>query len=168
MRFKKDDRTIFGIRKVSMEDASDIYEWEFDPSTRKWMQNQEKVEMSEHLSWLASVIANKDIHLLICLKNQKFKVAVIRIDRNLNNKSVEIGITVNPDFRGQGIGKYCLTEAMYFVQKHIWKTNEFIANIKKGNLASINLFSSVGFVKYSETSDTITLNKIIHESQKQY
>ena len=144
---------IIKTRFASLTDGQVIYDWEFHPTTRKWMVNSNHVSLEEHLSWLEKFLRLKNSYLLICELEQGPKVAVVRADLENENHNIEIGITVDPNLRNKGLGKACLISAMNFIACQISRPNLFIAKVKKENLISTKLFEGLGFVQAQESSD---------------
>ena len=140
-------------RFASLTDGREIYDWEFHPTTRKWMVNSNHVSLEEHLNWLQTFLSLKNSYLLICEIEQGPKVAVVRVDLENENHNIEIGITVDPNLRNKGLGKACLINAMDFIARQISRPDLFIAKVKKENLLSIKLFEGLGFVQAQELSD---------------
>lgn len=70
---------------------------------------------------------------------------------------IEVMINIAPHRRGEGIG----TEALIALQDYMRKKNvtALIADIRKGNLASLNAFEKAGFAFFSQRTEYIAKTK---------
>lgn len=69
-------------------------------------------------------------------------IGFIDLDKNYN---VDIGINMNPDYRGKKLGKKILEKTIEFVKINYPLTNKIIAEIKVENIPSRKIFEQVGF-----------------------
>ena len=137
----------FFVRFAQTEDCLDVYEWEFDPSTRVYMQNKELVNFKSHEKWFLAAMGSASRSLLICSDKNKKKVGVLRVDYDSEMGEAALGITIAPSMRGRGYGKYCLMSSMSFILEHIATPKQFSAVVHKDNHASVKAFKSSGFTE---------------------
>lgn len=135
---------MLSIRPARFSDSNDIYQWEFDPSTRKWMTDTNVIEYSDHLAWLEKKLKDENTCLLI-INDGSSKVGIIRCDISDCRRKVEIGITLNPDARGKGYSKKCLELGMTFIRESCWPVSVFTSTIKDDNNISQKIFYDIGF-----------------------
>lgn len=143
-----------------MSDAEDLYEWEFHPSTRKWMKNKSFVTFEHHCGWLEEVVNSSDIKLFICSIEGYGNIGVVRVDKTDKEGEVMIGITISPSKRGNGFSSICLSKVMDFVAMELWDTTKYVAEILKENVASFRAFEKVGFQLLGETEESYFLTKV--------
>ena len=148
------------IKEAQTSDAKDLYEWEFHPSTRKWMKSKSHVTFEHHCVWLEKVINSLDIKLFICSIEGYGNVGVVRVDKTDKNGEVMIGITISPIHRGKGFSSTCLNKVMEFVAMELWETKKYVAEILKENVVSIRAFEKVGFQLLCETKQSKFLTKV--------
>ena len=135
---------MLSIRPVCLSDSEDSYQWEFDPSTRKWMSDTSVVSYTKHLEWLEEKLKDENFCLLI-INDGYFKVGIIRCDVSNCYRKAEIGITLNPNARGKGYSKQCLELGMSFIRENRWQVSVFTSTIKSDNIISQKIFNDVGF-----------------------
>lgn len=132
------------ITNAIIDDALDVFIWRNDPVSRKMFFNSYAIPFEEHLSWFESSLAS-DLRKLFIGQLEGLKVGICRFDIDGLTGEAEVSVNLNPKMRGKGLSKTFLRLSLEEFQQH-HKLNIF-ARIKKENLASINLFESVGFKK---------------------
>ena len=131
------------IREAVESDCTFIFHWRNDIYTKKMSLNNSKISFDKHLSWFKESL-NNPLKLIYIGENDCEKIGVCRFDLDINNLTAEVSINVNPIFRGKGLGKDLLISSI----EEFEKENKYllVANIKKENIASQNLFEYAGFL----------------------
>jgi RimJ/RimL family protein N-acetyltransferase len=120
---------VLTFRQVSYNDVWVLYSWKREPSTEQWSLG-DPPSCDAHRKWMD--LAVKDDRIYVAERRGK-PVAVCSV-----NDTEEVGITVNPYLRRQGIGRECI--------KHLQERYpKLTAIIVLGNAASLRLFVGCGF-----------------------
>lgn len=137
---------------LTWADAGPLYVWRNDPATVKWSLNPPPT-WDEHLRWLNKVIAGTEgdprerpLYRIYRMGYMDPTTPVVTVSVNIT----EVSITTNPCFRKHGFA----TEALRHVQSFGLNLE---ATIKKGNEASIRLFSKCGFCETARHNDLILM-----------
>lgn len=133
------------IRKANLSDVDLIYKWTNDELVRKQSFSSEEIPYESHCEWFRKKIEDKNsLFFIIGLDN--IPVGVVRFD--VNDEGSTIGISIDKEFRGKGLGNGIIKIG---VQSY-FKENEFpiLASIKKTNGASIKSFEKAGFYYLKE------------------
>jgi UDP-2,4-diacetamido-2,4,6-trideoxy-beta-L-altropyranose hydrolase len=126
-------------RKATIADCGLYWHWANDPEVRRNAFNSALISWEKHQEWFATKLSDPNSILLI-FESQYGPVAQIRLEGDATRKT--IGYSVARQYRGKGIGKKIISEAIAFRPAF---TNSFIAEVKKENLASANIFERLGF-----------------------
>ncbi|MFC3122161.1 GNAT family N-acetyltransferase [Agaribacter flavus] len=140
------------IRSAIASDADDVYMWRNDDLVRKMSFNSDRVDYSTHIKWFNEAL-NDDNRLLFIGELHEHKIGICRFDLDTNSTplSARVSIHMNPTFRGRGLAKSLLHKAIQWYRSQE-EDIELIAEIKPENKASIQLFSSLGFVLHSRST----------------
>ena len=76
-------------------------------------------------------------------KEPRIKLGVVRFDIKSAKCIAEVSINLNPEMRGQGLGKLMLDLAIEEFFKYF--SLNLVAEVKPKNAASIKLFTALGF-----------------------
>ena len=145
---------MINVRRACEEDSKTIFTWRNDEVTRSMFLTTDLVEWDGHQTWFEHTINNPNRILIMCLlEDTNERLAVVRFD--LNEVRALVSINLSPKMRGKGMAKKCLFESINFLKQNKTKVKFLDAEIKKVNLASINSFEGVGFVKIKEESDLL-------------
>ena len=128
-----------GFRKADYNDWFDFYTWRVDPETMKASFNQEYVHVDTHKKWLKRTIKDENVRLFIAEKNSK-KLGTVRIDISCNN--YEVSWTVNPEYRGRGIGTKMVNSMIDNLS--LCTEKPITAKIKRDNTQSMFIAQSSG------------------------
>ena len=64
---------------------------------------------------------------------------------NQIKKEILIDISIDSYFRGRGLGKQILKKGLKKIKNELKNSYIFVAEIKKKNIASVSIFSNIGF-----------------------
>lgn len=142
------------IRSANIADCEDVHSWRSDPVSRSMFLNNAIPSLEEHRNWFESSLNNANCKLFIGEVSAS-KVGVCRFDFDKTVSYVEVSINLKPSFRGRGFGKKLLSLS---VKRYLrYNDHNLLAKIKSENIASLNIFESVGFNPISTKGDIITL-----------
>lgn len=130
------------ICSARVEDSRAVYKWRNDSESRKQSRNQSIVSWETHSKWFSSVI--EDIGRVLLIGSvPSGQIGMVRFD-SLQKDVWEVSINMSPDFRGQHLSGPFLDAAIHSFL--VGRSGiEFVAEIRKGNVASIKLFQGAGF-----------------------
>ena len=132
------------FRKAVFKDVQLYFNWANDKLVRENSFNKNEITLEQHINWFNYKLNSPDCFFYLFLNEQQTAVGQVRID-NVNYECI-IGISIDENFRGKGLGTEMLNQACnaYFEQA---PNGEIIAYVKEENTASLKLFTSAGFIK---------------------
>lgn len=137
-----------GELQVRQADAADewrLLEWANDPVTREQAFSPARIEPDDHRRWFAARRRSPDCRIMIG-ELHGLPVGQVRFDRQAD--AWLISYSVDPDFRGQGIGRRLLRAAVErFRRSTAYDGRGFLAEVKASNPASLRLFRSEAFAE---------------------
>lgn len=143
---KNEKSTELVLRRATMEDARNLFNWRNDSETRKYSRNNKIIDWDGHLAWLSKSIG--DVHnrkLYIAETVDGGLVGTVRADR-CKDGAYEVSYTVAPEFRGKGMAKRMTVQ---FVREVIPK-KRLVAHIQKGHIPSEGVAKALGLRPVSE------------------
>ncbi|MEX0595259.1 MAG: GNAT family N-acetyltransferase [Candidatus Paceibacterota bacterium] len=138
---------ITDIRKLEENDFDDVIEWRSDPTTMRMSKYTGDIT-EEGFTPVFNRYLTEGCSFIVVGENKE-KICIITLHLLLLGQ-YEIGINMNPDYRGKGLSKSILQIFLKDVSKMVPGISSIIAVIKEQNLPSINLFSNSNF--YQVTS----------------
>ena len=150
--FQKNSMLYF--RFAEPQDVKDLFRWRNDEVTRQSSFNIDKISFEEHKKWFEQTLANPKRNLFIICDKQCNKLGQIRFDKK--NDIAEINITINPNYRNQGVGSLALYKSL-IIYTNNFNVKQVIAKVKKDNVASLKAFKAAGFKIYKDFNGYIRL-----------
>lgn len=146
------------IRAATIEDSKYVFEWRNDADTRTASLNTDEVPWAQHEPWFAAVLKNPRItlYLVVTAGLPHERVAMCRFNISPTERSSEISINLNPDFRGQGLAMSVLTLAIESFIAAQLGIDEIVAMIRLQNIASLRIFGAAGFAEMEERDGVVT------------
>lgn len=141
------------LRQATLKDARILWEWRNDPETRMNSRSTTPVEWSNHLKWLARVIADPATILLVGEVENR-SIGTVRFDP-IRNDAREISIALAPATRGKGLGTRLLIAACRHTR--VSDRCAVLARIRSSNLRSQAIFKKAGFVLERNEDDYVIL-----------
>lgn len=142
------------LRLATQDDVLDILQWRNEALTRSMSRDTEVIEELEHRKWFNKVLNDPKKLLLIGIYEER-KVGMVRFDR-CNEAQWEVNIIVNPEARGQGLGRHLLEIALERLQ-NIYALKSVLAVVHLKNEPSLRLFKALGFNRESDDGKFISL-----------
>jgi UDP-2,4-diacetamido-2,4,6-trideoxy-beta-L-altropyranose hydrolase len=133
---------VLDFRDATMKDSARLLAWRNDAVTRENSIQTNLVSREEHDNWLSRVLCRPDCKLSI-VESSGIPVGTVRLDLS----SKELSWTVAPEYRGIGLGKSLVEQAIMIYGPNI------TAKIKKQNVASIRIVEALGFKMQSQSGD---------------
>ena len=141
------------IRPVCIEDKESMFRYRSDSETNKYLSliphavedvaafiDKTSFDMDVPGTWFQIVIIEQVTNLLIG------DIGIHFLDSDSENKQVEIGYTLNKDFRGKGYATEALTKVIDYLIKTLNK-HRIVASVDPANIDSIRLIERLGFRK---------------------
>ena len=144
------------VRGVEQGDSDDVLKWRNDHRTRAMSLSGEAVSLDAHRSFFARVLNCDDIDMgIACMGGDK--IGMVRFDR-LPSGKFEVGINLNPSVRGRGLAAPMLRAGIdWHAAKH--GSVSLLARIKTANIASVKVFTRVGFKFLSIDGDVLSYRR---------
>ena len=125
------------LRKATLEDAQQLFEWRNDPATRANSFQKDKVSWEQHIAYLRRVLADERIELFVAEAGHD----AVGTGRSVFGENVyNLSWTVAPHKRGQGWGKKLLVAMIALLPEGA----EFSAEVLDKNEASHRMAEAVG------------------------
>ena len=129
-------------RLITLEDSSDVLIWRNNLTSREMSMKSSVISPVEHANWFANMLANEDhIGLIGEINGQKIGVVFMEISASTS----KVSINLNPLHRGKGFAASFLRSSIMEVQKLFPTLQQFTAEIKDTNTASMKIFVQNGF-----------------------
>jgi len=144
------------VRRTSESDAQSLFDWRNDEKTRAASVSNNILGWDEHSEWLDGVLRDPRRFLYVVeddLVTPDSRVAVCRFDLSDDASSAEVSINLNPAVRGKGMARQILAEAIAQFHGDCVDGLPLTATIRPSNLASIRIFTSLGFVRSGADSE---------------
>jgi len=90
---------------ASLEEKKMILEWRNHPNIRKWMYNQEEIELDSHLQFIDSLKYCQDKLYFLVKMDEQYIGVIDFTNINYHNKSTYFGLYSNPYCKISGIGR---------------------------------------------------------------
>jgi UDP-2,4-diacetamido-2,4,6-trideoxy-beta-L-altropyranose hydrolase len=126
-------------RKATLDDCRLYWHWVNDPEVRGNAFNSEPISWEKHQEWFKAKIKDPK-SILLTFECPYGPVGQIRLDGDATRKT--ISYSVARQYRGKGIGKKIMSEV---IEGSPPFSRRFLAEVKKENLASVNIFEKLGF-----------------------
>lgn len=150
------------IKKAEINDAKYLFALANDPETRKNSFSSELIDWDSHINWFEQKLNDQNSFIYIVTKEDK-NIGTVKFEIK---DEVVIGVTVDPDHRGFGLGAFIIEKGC----QEFWTTNEenVIAYIKTSNKASKKIFEKAKFKFVEEVviKDTNCHKLIAHKYEK--
>jgi spore coat polysaccharide biosynthesis predicted glycosyltransferase SpsG/RimJ/RimL family protein N-acetyltransferase len=137
-------------RPATRSDAERLLGWRNDPATRTGSRQQHEVGPAEHEEWLARSLADPARAILIA-ELPVGPAATVRFDRD--GDEAEIGITVAPEARGEGVGAQVIREASELHLHAHPEVRRIRAEVRTDNARSAAAFERAGFARRADDGE---------------
>lgn len=131
------------LRRATMNDAEQLFEWVNDPLIRGNSFSNDPVKWEDHCRWLRKKLKSSKSVLMIA-EMAGLACGQIRYDKTSETDS-EIDISVSPLYRGMGMAVPIVEKSILEAAK-ILNVSKHIAVIHGSNMASARTFSKAGFL----------------------
>ncbi|QDC47517.1 GNAT family N-acetyltransferase [Candidatus Methylopumilus universalis] len=143
------------IQKATTEDFDEILNWRNDDLSRLMSRSQERVSIEEQHKWFDSYLTGNKITIYMGYWSEK-KIGVCYFNFDEESKMSEVSININPNFRGLGLSRQFLMNALSAFRKI--NTSLIRAVVKKSNKPSISIFKTCDFTLIDEDTKYFYFN----------
>ncbi|QYK03991.1 UDP-2,4-diacetamido-2,4,6-trideoxy-beta-L-altropyranose hydrolase [Shewanella zhangzhouensis] len=140
-----DTSSTLTLRKATLTDIKQVYEWQNHPSTRQYANNPQSPGWEEHQTWMRKQLANPEhffYFIVDCESNSD--LGVVRLDRVAQAEYV-ISIFIDPSQYGKKIAGKTLA-----MVDAVHGDVTIIAKVLKDNMVSQRLFSSANYKQVTD------------------
>jgi len=131
------------LRKAKLSDAEFLFDLRNQADVYKYSRTNRPVKRKEHISWLSSVLSEKEKKDLFIIQQKSVPIGQVRFDRKQDGEA-EISIAVLKEFRGKGVGIKSFKEAVKLLKKEK-KIKTIAAEVRKNNIVSQKFFERLNF-----------------------
>jgi len=129
------------IKTATLADADLYYQWANDDLVRQNSYEQSKISYDDHVAWFKRKLQSTDCFFYLFEAENK-PVGQVRIENR--SEEIVIGISIDPNYRGKGLGPILLEMAIEEYFKKFPKAR-ICAYIKETNAASYAIFKKANF-----------------------
>lgn len=141
-------------RTVEDSDKRLLFEWTNEPGVRANSINTDPIEWTDHINWVDQKLASSSTQFFI-FESWGNPVGQLRIEHN--ETYWVINYSVDHNYRGLGIGRAMIERLLKDN-----KDKQFQAIVRKENLASVQVFTGLGFEKDLSAEPGHGLEAYIH------
>lgn len=130
------------LRRVTVEDAAQLHEWQCHPDTRRHARKASAPSSGEHRAWLAQKLSDPAC-VLDVIEYNGIPAGAVRLDRASEPGmpiTCEVSIYVSPQLYGRGIATAALAAL-----RRVAPEADFVAHVLPENAASHMLFVRAGY-----------------------
>ena len=140
------------LRQAVESDSESLLEWRNDATTKAFSLSSDEVTREQHEAWFNKTLQDTN-SLLIIGEVLGGPVGMVRINILNDSGLGQVSINLNPDFRGRGLSRQLLGSSLLFATQVFDNVSKYRADIHIENLASQKIFTAVGFVNSTNTTD---------------
>jgi RimJ/RimL family protein N-acetyltransferase len=140
------------LRQAVESDSESLLEWRNDATTKAFSLRSDEVTREQHEAWFNKTLQDTNC-LLIIGEVLGGPVGMVRINILNDSGLGQVSINLNPDFRGRGLSRQLLGSSLLFATQVFDNVSKYCADIHIKNVASQKIFTSVGFVNSTITTD---------------
>jgi RimJ/RimL family protein N-acetyltransferase len=129
------------LRAATAEDCERTWRWANDPETRAASFNSAPIERADHERWFSSSLGSP-VRALWIAELDGSSIGILRLDRCAPERA-EIGVTVAPERRGQGLALPLLQAGVHRARS--LGLEQLVARIRPTNERSLRSFVRAGF-----------------------
>jgi RimJ/RimL family protein N-acetyltransferase len=152
------------IRPVSVDDKASIFRYRSDCETSMFLSLRPNTvdDVAEFINKTSSVINVPGTWFQFVIINQETKmligdIGIHFLENDSENRQVEIGYTLDKEFRGKGYATEALSVIIDFLIKSLNK-HRIVASIDPINVDSIRLVERMGFRKEAHFVESLFLH----------
>lgn len=130
---------------LTYDEKKMVLDWRNNVNIRKWMYNQNIIELKDHLTFIDNLKTKKDCKYFL-VKEYGVAIGVINFTQIIKGESLHMGIYTNPNMKGKG--KVLLEEIINYTFD-ILGIKKIVSEVFFKNLKAYNLYLNYNFKKKS-------------------
>lgn len=135
----------YSFFKASILDIEDLYHLANDSVVRQNSFHPAEISWDIHVAWFNEKLKDKKCFFYVIRDTLQTLVGQIRFDEiEAKQKNYLISFSLAKNFRGKGLGKYLLAEAIKIISEFT-TIEQLVAYIKNDNETSLHCFIKAGF-----------------------
>ena len=142
------------FRSANKTDRSSIFRLRNDPEAIAMSISGSEVSWDEHCKWFEDKISGEETRFIVAEHNVAGVIGVSRFDLPDTCEYCLVSISVDGNFRGQGIGLSLLSRGIEMIERQFVGMT-FLADVKSCNAASIALFHRLKFSDHALMEDGV-------------
>lgn len=156
------DKLSVYVREITVFDLVRLFRWANDQQTRSNSLTRTPVRISEHLRWYVRGLSRqRDTRFIIEGAAGTLRPKPMMFCRITPDPQGQYVVSVNlaPEFRGKGYATSLLAGGIEHFQKKVGHDVILNATIRQDNIASLALFTGLGFTEHKREQDFIYLSR---------
>lgn len=144
------------MRLAREVDRDVLLNWRNNPSVVQFTRSRVVISPAEHARWFEKRLKNLEAEPIFIFTQDESPIGMTRLDLlDSEYKGYEISILVDELFQKAGLGKRALLQTCEFAMNEL-SAKYIRAEIDNKNVASIRLFTKMGFVEKSTVDDNFS------------
>jgi UDP-2,4-diacetamido-2,4,6-trideoxy-beta-L-altropyranose hydrolase len=139
------------LRNATVDDMQQYFDWANDELVRQNSINTKIIGWDEHQKWFNNKL-NSSSSFLYLAENKQSRIGQVRFD--CENSEATINYSISIDYRGLGLGKEILKQAIEKISQDCLYIKIIKAKVKISNIASNKILIRLGFVERDKTKQT--------------
>lgn len=147
------------LQKATKEDVKTSYQWASNREIRRFSFNQKEIDWESHQDWFQKKINEEDCEYYILFEKDT-PIGSIRFDVQ-NKEAATINYLIDPRFHGKGFGKLIVALGLEKLKMSRPEVTAVCGLVLNRNIASIKIFSGLGFsVEHTGSDQTAFVKNI--------
>lgn len=149
-----DEINLINFIDLNLEEKKMILSWRNNPEIKKWMYDDNDIELNNHLTFIESLKTFKNKLYFLVKRNEAYLGVIDFTNIDMTAKNCEFGLYGNVDLKG--VGKILLNAICEYAFNRLNVTS-LHAEVFESNTKAIFLYEKFGFKE--------TLKRIINEKK---
>ncbi len=142
------------LRNAAINDMRQYFSWANDELVRQNSISVKVVAWEDHQKWFKNKINDKNSFLFLA-ESERNLIGQVRFDCENSGAGAVISYSISNDFRGLGLAKKMLKQAIEKISKECPRIEIIKAKIKITNIASNKILIRLGFTEQDKTKQII-------------
>jgi len=146
------------LRNADKNDMELLFRFANDDEVRKASFTTDQIDIETHKKWFDKKLKSDACDIFIAEDENKIPVGQVRFE--YEDGGAVISYSIDKDERGKGYAKVMLKCAMNKVAANRSDITKFVAEVKKDNIASNEVFEKLGFTMISDNPHFVYIMSI--------
>lgn len=135
------------LQEITEKDTEQIVQWRAEPDVYRFFRFPHAITEEEHLKWFHKIYLpdKNQISFMLIEKKSNKQIGVVGVKR-IGSDSAEASYLLDKTAQGKGYASEAVQRITEFLKEY-WGCKKVIAEIHKGNHASIKMIQKLGFQK---------------------